>query len=158
MTRKELGMQLTAVFPATRKQHDEHILETLCHALELGWAMTEAERKNYAGILRRYLAGDYPTPRRGKPSTAPRDRAIAEAYVLLHDCQRDQLAANRIATHCREHGVAIKAQTVTRIAARWSNEARASVAANLAHGRTTFTRESMIRAQLADALRRAVKP
>ena len=158
MTRKELGMQLTAVFPATRKQHDEHILEELCYALERGWAMTEQERNNYASILRRHLAGDYPSPPRGKPTTAPRDRAIAEAYVLMHDCQRDQLAANKIATHCREHGAAIKAQTVIRIAGRRSKEARASVAAALAHGRMTFTRESMVRAQLADALRRAVEP
>lgn len=156
MTRRNLDAHMTLVIPATRKRHDAHILDALCQTLDFGWQMTESERRNYAGILRRYLADDYAPGPRGKPSTAPRDRAIAEAYVLLHDCLHDPLAANKIATHCRQNGVVIKAQTVPRIARNWRREARASVAADLAAGRTTYTRTSMIAAHLTDALRRAV--
>lgn len=157
MTRKTLDICRTIVIPSRQRDLDRNQLESLARELEAGRKLEEAAGRNYARTVRRYLANEYPANRRGKPSTAVRDHAIAEAYVLMHEYLSDRYAANKIAAHCRGHGADISAQTVSRIARRGKDKAKTEVASFLLAGQQRYTRESMIEARLNDALRRAAK-
>ena len=147
---------ITAVIPQSQRDCDRGELEYFAGLLDSRLPIG-SERHEFARILRRYLADDYPAKKVGQPKKALRHRAIAEAYVWMHDYQGDELTSNKIASHCRQHGVDIQAQSVGRIARALREEAQEYVTACLTRNWKTYTREAIIQAHLDDALRRAVE-